>query len=109
LRAVRCALEMRGRAGDVVRAWARDGRPALQVGIGIHTGYVTVGNVGALRRMEYTVIGRNVDQAASLARAEPGRVLVSPRTRALTVDAVTYEARPGADRRPERFEALTAR
>jgi adenylate cyclase len=109
LRGVRCAVEMRGRAADVVQSWARDGRPALQVGIGVHTGYVTVGNVGSLQRMEYTVIGRNVDQAARLARAEPGRILVSPRTRALTAEAVTYEARSGADGRPTCFEALTAR
>jgi adenylate cyclase len=109
LRAVRCALEMRGRSADVVRAWARRGRPPLQIGIGICSGYVTVGNVGSLRRMEYTVLGRNVELAAQLARAEPGRVLVSPRTRALTDTAVSYEARSRADGPPSSFEAIGSR
>jgi adenylate cyclase len=109
LRAVRCALEMRGRIVDAVRAWAHHGRPLLQAGMGIGTGYVTVGNVGSLHRMEYTVLGRSADLAAQLARAEPGRILVSPRTRAMTEAAVTYEARLGPDRRPRWFEAVSSR
>jgi adenylate cyclase len=108
LRAVRCALDMRGRAADVVRAWARDGRPALQVGIGVHTGYVTVGNVGSAKRMVYTVLGRNVDLAGQMALAQPGRIVVSGRTRALTEGHIAYSALPGPGG-PACHEALSPR
>ena len=109
VRAIQCALEMRAGFSEVVRAWARRGRPRLQVGIGISTGYVTVGNVGSRHRMQYTALGRSVDQASSLARIEPGRILVSSRTRALAEERVTFETRPGTEGRSACFEVLAQR
>lgn len=109
MRAIRCAIEMRSRFSEVVRAWARRGRPSLQVGIGISTGYLTVGNVGSRRRMQYTALGRSVDHSAWLARAEPGRILVSPRTRALAEESVAFDARSGPEARSACFEVLALR
>jgi adenylate cyclase len=108
-RAVRCGLEMRGRAAEIVRVWARHGRPPLDVGIGIATGYVTVGNIGSLRRMQYTVVGRPVESAARLARAEPGRVIVSSRTRSMTTQTTHYEARADHSGHAKYFEAIAPR
>ena len=50
----------------------------LQVGIGIHTGEMVVGNIGTRRRSDYTVLGANVNLAARLcSRARGGEILMS--------------------------------
>jgi class 3 adenylate cyclase len=53
----------------------------LCIGIGINSGYVTVGNVGPKNHQDYTVIGRHVNLAARLEQeAKPGQILISQRT-----------------------------
>jgi len=62
----------------------RKSKTNIAVGIGINTGEVVMGNMGSADRMDYTVIGDNVNTAARLcAHAEPKQILVSEQTKNL--------------------------
>jgi class 3 adenylate cyclase len=91
-RAVATAFEMRRELDGLRGTWLERGEN-LNVGIGISTGYVTVGNIGSATRTEYTVIGNHVNLASRLATiAEPDQILVSERTLVAVRDDV--EANP---------------
>ena len=63
--AVNCALEMRAKLMDLQIRWKTQGKPVLDNGIGINTGVVLVGNIGAEgKKMDYTMIGDQVNLAA---------------------------------------------
>jgi adenylate cyclase len=64
--AVRTALQMQAGLKVLNAGWEARGLPTLRMGIGIHTGPVFAGNVGAPRRMKYTVVGDAVNVAARL-------------------------------------------
>jgi adenylate cyclase len=66
LRAVKTALEMQERLIGLNRKWEAEGKVPFRIGIGINTGEVIVGNVGDIRKMEYTVIGDNVNLASRI-------------------------------------------
>ncbi|MGZ8593790.1 MAG: adenylate/guanylate cyclase domain-containing protein [Actinomycetota bacterium] len=80
-RAVATAVEMRSRLRGIRSKWMERLHEELNVGIGISTGYVTVGNIGSDTRTEYTVIGNHVNLASGLAEtAGANQILVSERT-----------------------------
>ncbi|MGO9157943.1 adenylate/guanylate cyclase domain-containing protein [Mycobacterium sp.] len=57
--------------------------PECEAGIGVTSGQVVAGNVGAKERFEYTVIGEPVNEAArlcELAKSYPGRLLATAET-----------------------------
>jgi adenylate cyclase len=67
-------------AGRTLRHRVRTELPKIEVGIGISAGPAVAGNVGAERRLEYTVIGDAINEAArlcELAKRRPDRVLAS--------------------------------
>lgn len=63
-RAARAALGMLARLEPLNQAWAAQGKPRLQIGIGIHSGEAIVGNVGSDKKLEYTAIGDTVNTAS---------------------------------------------
>ncbi len=78
--AVRAAIEIQ----EAVRLIDDDGgrdRANISVGVGVNSGDVVAGNLGSEKRMEYTVIGDDVNVASRLtAMAMPGEILISKET-----------------------------
>jgi predicted ATPase/class 3 adenylate cyclase/tRNA A-37 threonylcarbamoyl transferase component Bud32 len=81
-RAVACALEMQT-AMARVNAWNdQHGFPRLEMGIGINTGEVVVGNIGSNKRAKYSVVGSNVNLAFRIeGYSIGGQILISRATR----------------------------
>lgn len=81
-RAVEAALGMQERVEDLNRQEA-PGRPRLSIGIGLHTGPLMAGNVGARDRLEYSVIGETVNLASrleALTKDLKAGIVLSPQT-----------------------------
>jgi adenylate cyclase len=76
--AVKCALAIQSGAAQVSADRMRHNLPAAQLGIGINAGAVVAGNLGASRRLEYTVIGDAVNLAQRIeSQARGGEILIS--------------------------------
>ncbi len=79
-RAVAMAKDMHRGFVSLANGWERQGFH-LGLGIGIATGYATLGRIGYEGRYDYTPIGTTVNLASRLCgRAEPGTTLASQRT-----------------------------
>ena len=82
--AVQTALAMIKVLNEMNQEWARDGKPQLDIGIGINTGDMIAGNVGSESIMSYTVIGDAVNLGArleSLNKDYGTRIIISQATR----------------------------
>ena len=93
LSCVEMALEMRRRVRELQGEWRRRGVPRhLHVRMGINTGFVTVGNFGSEDRLDYTIVGGQVNAAARLeSAAGPDEILISEETFALVRDRILCE------------------
>ena len=81
-RAVACGLEMQLAMTEVNRRLVAQGRPHLQMGIGVHSGPVIVGNIGSLRRTKYAAVGSTVSLAGRIESfTVGGQLLISEATR----------------------------
>jgi adenylate cyclase len=68
-RAVKAALELQEKISDLSAKCEEENWPAINAGIGIHSGYAVVGSMGSSRHMEYTAIGETVNTAHYLESA----------------------------------------
>src|SRR5205823_2576867 len=66
--AIHAALAMRGALADYNATLVAAGRPALEMGVGVHRGPVVAGLIGSEGLMEYGVIGRTVNVASRVER-----------------------------------------
>jgi adenylate cyclase len=72
------AIDMMQELRKLNDKWKAEGRPTLQIGIGINYGDAFAGNIGSESRLEFTVIGDVVNTASRLCSAAgPGEILIS--------------------------------
>jgi adenylate cyclase len=78
-RAVRMAVAMRQRVGELTGTWRKRGHQ-LDFGVGIAQGYATLGKIGFEGRFDYAAIGTVTNLAARLCgEAAGGQILISQR------------------------------
>ncbi|PCJ45269.1 MAG: adenylate cyclase [Moraxellaceae bacterium] len=87
---VAMAIEMRKKMKIMGQKWGSYGtNKPLQIRMGVNTGYCTVGNFGAESRMDYTIIGKEVNLASRLESvAEANEILISESTYSLVRDTI---------------------
>ena len=87
------ALEMQERMHHLKNLWEDQGiTNPLEIRIGINTGYCNVGNFGSENRLDYTIIGGEVNLASRLeSNAMAGQILISKETHALIKKHIVCE------------------
>jgi len=94
-RAVRMAVAMRERVGELAAMWRKRGH-ALGFGVGIALGYATLGRIGFEGRFDYGAIGTVTNLASRLCgEAQGGQILISQRV--YTAVEELLEAEPVGD------------
>jgi adenylate cyclase len=90
-RSCRTALEQFAQLQKLCDKWQREGRPRLDMRIGIETGEVIVGYVGSTSKLNYTVLGDTVNFASRLEgvnKVYGTHILIGETTRSLAGDAI---------------------
>ena len=91
-RAVACALAMQNALMELNNELLREGYPALEMGIGINTGSVIVGNIGSEMRTKYGIVGTTVNIASRIeSNTIGGQVFVGEATYRLVKEWVTSD------------------
>ena len=81
-RAVACAVAMQLAIEDVNEQNRKEELPEVEMGIGVHTGQVVVGNIGSSERMKYGVVGSHVNLTSRIqSYTTGGQILISETTR----------------------------
>lgn len=93
LRAVACAIEMLN-AMAAVNGWNRSQRlPAVEMGIGLHSGEVVLGNIGSELRAKYGIVGTIINVTSRIeSYTVGGQVLISEATRQICGDQLIVGA-----------------
>ncbi|HEB28942.1 MAG TPA: adenylate/guanylate cyclase domain-containing protein [Porticoccus sp.] len=88
--AVSMAIAMKKHMKELQQQWINQGiQKPLEIRIGINTGFCTVGNFGTENRLDYTLLGTEVNLASRLeSAAEPGEILISHETYSLVKDLI---------------------
>lgn len=87
---VTMALEMRERINELCSKWQEQGAAdPLHVRVGVNSGYCTVGNFGSDERMDYTIVGGQVNMTSRLETAAAAdQILISHPTYSLVKDKI---------------------
>jgi class 3 adenylate cyclase len=91
-RATACAVAMQNALDELNDTFIREGHPPLEMGIGINTGSVVVGNIGSDVRMKYAVVGSAVNTASRIeSNTVGGQVMIGESTYDLIKEMVTCD------------------
>jgi len=95
-RALRAAVEMQRAVGELNARWATERRPTIDIHIGLNSGRVAAGHIGADRYLQYACIGDTTNVSSRVCGAAEAReIVVSATTRAaLATQAFELEAMP---------------
>jgi PAS domain S-box-containing protein len=90
---VEMAIEMQARMIELQQIWHDQGiENKIEMRVGINTGFCTVGNFGSKERMDYTIVGNEVNLASRLqSHAQSGGILVAHETFSLVKDQIAFE------------------
>jgi adenylate cyclase len=92
-RAVSCAVDMQLALPAVNARHQLAGLPAIEMGVGCHTGEVVAGNIGSRRRAKYGVVGSTVNLTARIeSHTVGGQILISAATAAAAGDDLRIDA-----------------
>lgn len=80
VRAVLCGVRMLDALRELQEVWRKEGKPVIEIGVGVNTGEVTAGYMGSEKQLSYTVIGDNVNLAARVMSVAKGMQLFITRT-----------------------------
>jgi adenylate cyclase len=96
VRAVQACLDVQAGIAELNARRALRGAPVFQVSIGVNNGEVVSGNMGSTEKMDYTVLGGNVNLAArlGLVAAQGGQTILSQGVRDLVADSFVIDALP---------------
>ena len=83
IRAVLCGVRMLEALYELQKVWKKEGKPVIQIGVGVNTGIVTAGYMGSEKALSYTVIGDNVNLAA--------RIMAQAKGMEMFITRATYE------------------
>ena len=101
-RALACAVEMQSVMPEVNRWNAAHGHPAIEMGIGVNTGPVVVGNIGSEKRTKYGCVGSQVNLASRIESfAAGGQILAAAET--VRSSGVPVKARGWREIHPKGF------
>jgi len=93
--AVSMAIAMKKHMKELQQRWVSQGiQKPLEIRMGINTGYCAVGNFGTEDRLDYTLLGTEVNLASRLeSAAQPGEILISHETYSLVKELILCEDR----------------
>jgi adenylate cyclase len=87
------ALDMMEELARLRQGWKARGLPEIDIGIGVNTGPMSVGNMGSRTRFDYTVLGDNVNLGSRLEglnKTYGTHIIISQFTQALVKDDFTF-------------------
>ncbi|OGS11931.1 MAG: hypothetical protein A2386_06875, partial [Elusimicrobia bacterium RIFOXYB1_FULL_48_9] len=91
LKGVLCAIDMHKELKILQDKWRAEGKKVFEIGVGVNSGDMTVGNVGSTGKMDYTVIGDNVNLGARLeseTKAYHAKIIISEATYQVVKDVI---------------------
>jgi class 3 adenylate cyclase len=92
LKCCQCALDILDMSKDQA---AHKGSKVIRLGMGMHKGLATIGNLGSKEHLDYTLVGRTVNLAARLCGLANQTIVVSQAVRDAVADGADVEFRSG--------------